>query len=218
VIPLWGFLGVAVPLVLIPGASTAVVLRNSMNGGTRAGVETAIGANAGSVCFGVLCAFGFSLVVQQWPTAWAVLRVCGIAYLAWLGVQSIWRALVPRVAPRGSAAFDSAAGAATARRHVRDGFITNVTNPALATFYFVILPQFIPRDAPIAQTALLLTAVHVALAFTWHAAWAAAGGTLARVLSAGRPRQALDLVAGVALLLLALESINPHTSILTLVR
>jgi threonine/homoserine/homoserine lactone efflux protein len=203
VIQVWAFLGVAVPLVLIPGASTAVVLRNSVRGGTRAGVETAIGANAGSTCFGVLCAFGFSMIVRQWPTAWNAMRVCGIAYLLWLGIQSVRHAFKPAAARNRQ--LESSGGASTLVRNLRDGFVTNATNPALATFYFVILPQFIPRDAPVARTALMLTAIHVALAFTWHVVWAAAGGTLARALSAGRPRQTLDLIAGVALVALALK-------------
>jgi threonine/homoserine/homoserine lactone efflux protein len=41
------------------------------------------------------------------------------------------------------------------------------------------------------------------MAFSWHLAWALAGSTLARVLAHGRPRQALDVVTGVALLVLA---------------
>ncbi len=64
VIPMWAFLAVTVPLVLTPGASTAVVLRNSLAGGTRAGLETAVGANAGSLCYGLLCAFGFALALR----------------------------------------------------------------------------------------------------------------------------------------------------------
>ena len=49
-------------------------------------------------------------------------------------------------------------------------------NPSLATFYLLILPQFIPRDAPFAASALTLTAFHVTLGLTWHMVWAAAGG------------------------------------------
>lgn len=55
-VPLWGFVAVTIPLVLTPGASTAVVLRNSVEGGTRAGVVTAVGTNTGSLCYGLLTA------------------------------------------------------------------------------------------------------------------------------------------------------------------
>ena len=205
-IPVWAFIAVALPLVLMPGASTAVVLRNSILGGTRAGVQTAVGANAGSVCYGVLSAFGVALALQRWPGAWFVLRAAGVVYLTWLGLQSLRHAVrpaasAPAVEPNPHPRV--ARPAAGVFRNVRDGFVTNVLNPAIATFYFVIVPQFVPRGAPVARTVLLLTSVHVALAVTWHVVWAAAGGVLARTLVSGRPRQLLELTAGVALLVLA---------------
>ena len=83
--------------------------------------------------------------------------------------------------------------------------MTNVLNPSLATFYLLILPQFIPRDAPPVASALTLTAFHVSLALTWHLTWAAAGGTLSATLSRTRPRRILEAISGVALLGLALK-------------
>ena len=85
------------------------------------------------------------------------------------------------------------------------GFITNFFNPSLAAFYLIVIPQFIPRGAPFARSALTLTAIHVAMAASWHSAWAVAGSTLARVLSSGRARRALDAVTGFALLALAVK-------------
>ena len=90
-------------------------------------------------------------------------------------------------------------------RNIGEGFVTNALNPAIATFYFVIVPQFVPRGAPIVRSVLILTAVHVVLAVTWHIVWAAAGGRLARTLAAGRPRRILELIAGTALLVLSLK-------------
>jgi threonine/homoserine/homoserine lactone efflux protein len=202
-------MAVALPLVITPGASTAVVLRNSISGGTRAGIETAVGANAGSFCYGLLSAFGVALAMQRWPGTWAFLRVAGVGYLVWLGVQSLRYAFRPPL-PSRQARTDRPGGRPGRRPeavigNLRDGFVTNVLNPALATFYLVILPQFVPRSGPVVRGVLVLTAIHIALAATWHVAWAAAGGTLARTLAAGRPRQALDLVAGVALIGLALK-------------
>lgn len=204
VIPLWAYLAVTVPLVLVPGASTAVVLRNSIAGGTRAGVETAIGINAGSFCYGLLSAFGVALALRHWPGLWVAMRTGGMLYLAWLGVQSLRRAARPRGRP--AAVQSSVAGSRTAPgilQNIREGFITNVLNPAIATFYFVVVPQFVPRGARIASSVLILTIVHVTIAASWHVVWAAAGGTLARTLSGGRPRQLLDWLAGIALLALA---------------
>ena len=85
---------------------------------------------------------------------------------------------------------------APALHSVTSGFFTNALNPSLAAFYFVLVPQFIPREAPFARSALTLSAIHVGLAFPWHSTWAIAGSTLARVLASGAPRRALDVVTG----------------------
>jgi threonine/homoserine/homoserine lactone efflux protein len=201
VIPVWGFLAVTVPLVLTPGVSTAVVLRNSLAGGIRAGIATAIGTNTGSICYGLLSAFGFALTLQRWPAAWVVLRAGGVAYMVWLGVQSIRRAWSPG---SGNAATVSGIDRGL-QKSLYEGFLTNALNPAIATFYLVLLPQFIPRGAPVVASALLLTSIHVALAATWHLSWAAAGGTLSRTLGAPRPRQILEATTGIVLLALALK-------------
>ena len=72
--PVWSFLAVTVPLVLTPGASTAVVLRNSISGGMRAGVETAAGVNSGSAVYGLVSAFGLAVALRKWPAMWVALR------------------------------------------------------------------------------------------------------------------------------------------------
>ena len=199
---LWAFTAITVPLVATPGASTAVVLRNAVAGGTRAGLATAAGANAGSICYGLLTAFGVSVVLQRWPMVWVALRIGGTAYLAWLGVRSLMRAR-SYTAPHATA--EAALPAPPLARSVREGFVTNVLNPSLAAFYLVILPEFIPRGAPFAASALTLTAIHVALAVTWHCTWAAAGGTLSATLTQTRPRRILEAISGIALLALALK-------------
>jgi threonine/homoserine/homoserine lactone efflux protein len=198
---LWAFAAITVPLVATPGASTAVVLRNAVSGGVRSGVATAIGANTGSICYGLLTAFGVSVALQRWPWVWVALRFAGTVYLAYLGVRSLARAWTYR---QPAAGVLEAAERPPISRSVREGFVTNVLNPSLATFYLLILPQFIPREAPFVASALTLTAIHVGLAVTWHLVWAAAGGTLAEALGRTTPRRVLEAISGAALLALAL--------------
>lgn len=201
-LPIWAFVIVTVPLVLTPGASTAVVLRNSIAGGVRAGLVTAVGINTGSVCYGLLSAFGFALALRRFPSAWAVLRGAGLLYLAWLGLQSLRRAAVAQDGSAFGARGDATGGV---WQNLSQGFVTNLLNPAIATFYLVVLPQFIPPGAPVVRSALVLTAVHISLAASWHVSWAAAGGTLAHALAGGRPRQMLEGLSGAALLGLAIK-------------
>ena len=196
---LLSFLAITLPLVLTPGASTAVVLRNSIAGGTRAGLIAAVGVNSGSLVYGVLTAFGFAVALRRWPSVWAVVHAAGIVYLAWLGVRSLGRAIRPP-----DAAVDApATSRPTPAASFNEGLFTNVLNPAIATFYLIVVPQFVPDGAPVVPSVLTLTVVHIALAATWHVIWAVAGGTLARTLARGLPRRILEAAAGVALLAFA---------------
>ena len=197
---IWAFLALTIPLVLTPGASTAVVLRSSIAAGTRAGLFTALGCNAGNLFYGLLTAFGFGVALQQWPPAWVGLRVLGVVYLGYLGVRSLLRAFHEPALVLGAG---RTAAEHDARHAATSGFLTNFLNPSLAAFYFIVLPQFIPRGTPFVRNAVILSAIHVSIAFTWHTVLAIMGSTMARVLSAGRPRQLLDVITGAALLALA---------------
>ena len=185
--------------MLSPGATSTVVLRNSLGGGARSGLYTALGANSGSLCYGLLTAFGFALALQRWPSVWLVLRWAGVAYLTWLGLQSLRRVI------RAGAVTGTRTGELPLAgwRSFTSGYLTNVLNPSLAAFYLIVVPQFVPREAPFASSVMTLMLVHISLAFPWHAAWAIAGASLARLLSRRRPRQLLDAATGVALIWLA---------------
>ena len=200
-LPIWAFVAVTLPLVASPGPSTAVVLRNSIAGGTRTGLLTALGCNSASVCYGLLTTLGFAVALQRWPLAWTILRIAGVGYLGWLGLRSLVRA----IAPGQEAARVVTQADRDVWHSITSGFLTNFFNPSLAAFYLIVIPQFIPRGAPFARSALTLTAIHVSMAMSWHSSWAFAGASLARVLSSGAPRRALDTVTGVALLALAIK-------------
>jgi threonine/homoserine/homoserine lactone efflux protein len=207
---IWAFVAVALPLVLTPGVSTAVVLRTSVTRGTAAAIVTAAGLNASSLTYGVMAALGLPAVAQRWPITLVILRYAGGAYLLWLGASATARGLSrfrgaasskdqPPV--KGTGRGVSRAGNA---RLFIEGYTANTLNPPIAAFYFLILPQFVPAGDAAIRATLVLTVVHVSMAWTWHVAWAIAGGALAARLSAGRPRASLEIATGVALLVLAL--------------
>ena len=158
--------------------------------------------NAGSVCYGILTAVGVALVLQRFPLAWAMMRIGGALYLSWLGAASLARACTGRAA----AAAATTSGARRALvQNVAEGFVTNLLNPSIAAFYLLILPQFVPAGAAARSGVLMLTAMHVMLALTWHCSWAAAGGTLSATLSRSGPRRAIEALMGAALLAIAVK-------------
>jgi threonine/homoserine/homoserine lactone efflux protein len=50
-------------LVVTPGSTTAVVLRNTLDGGRRAGYATAVGAAAANSLIAISCGLGLSVLL-----------------------------------------------------------------------------------------------------------------------------------------------------------
>jgi threonine/homoserine/homoserine lactone efflux protein len=86
----------------------------------------------------------------------------------------------------------------------RQGFAVNLLNPAIATFYLVVVPSFLPSGAP-AWYFAGLAAVHIVMALACHALWAIGFDRLRRLFHSPGPRRALEGAAGIALVILALR-------------
>ena len=80
-------------LVITPGATTAVVLRNTIKGGWRVGAATALGAALGNSMHAAAAGVGLALFFQRWPIALVVLRWAGALYLGWLAISSLRRSI-----------------------------------------------------------------------------------------------------------------------------
>ncbi|HUL75250.1 MAG TPA: LysE family translocator [Vicinamibacterales bacterium] len=162
------YVSVTFLFAITPGATTAVVVRNAIEGGWRSGLRTAVGAAGGNTCQALAAGFGLAVLLRQEPRAYAALRYAGAGYLGWLGLQSLWRAW--HGLPRTSIAGQPASGADAA---VRQGLLANILNPSVGTFYLAILPSFLPAH-PGALRFAAYAAVHISIAFVCHCGWATA--------------------------------------------
>lgn len=190
-------------LVVTPGATTAVVLRNTVEGGWRFGVATAAGAAVANSTHAVAAGLGLALLFQRWPTALAMLRWSGAGYLAWLGASSLQRSLGvrPWVEPR-------APDAGGRGRHtpLGQGLAVNLLNPAIVVFYLVVVPTFVPPGAgPLAFAAL--ASIHVTMAFACHVSWAFVFSRLRGLVRHPGQLRVLDASAAAALLYLAVRTL-----------
>ena len=76
-------------LVATPGAATAVVVRNTLAGGRRAGMAAALGAALGNTTHAAAAGLGLAVLVTRWPAGLTAIRVAGAAFLCWLGIRSL---------------------------------------------------------------------------------------------------------------------------------
>ncbi|MEU5260868.1 LysE family translocator [Amycolatopsis sp. NPDC021455] len=193
----WGTYGAYVLFVLlvlvVPGPDTAVVLKNSLAGGNRGGVLTALGIGSGNLIQGLAAALGLSAVIVRSEPVFLALKWAGAAYLGYLGVRALiaaWRGdysalTLARAKPSGS-------------RRWREGFLCNLTNPKGLLFYLAMLPQFLTPGSTIAETMLLVVTV-VVLATLWQLVIVAGVHRIRGWLQRRRVRRTLDGVTGTAL-------------------
>jgi threonine/homoserine/homoserine lactone efflux protein len=195
------YLALTFALVITPGATTAVVVRNTLAVGWRGGVWAAVGAAAGNSSHALAAGMGLALILSRVPVLFTALKLAGGLYLLWLAVASARRLLHHAALPASSAIL--AADDPTRAHHAwREGLSVNLLNPAIATFYLAVVPSFVPATAPGIHY-VWLAATHVVMAFVVHTAWALALDRLRHILTRPSARMVLEGVTAAALGLLA---------------
>ena len=190
-------------LVVTPGSTTAVVVRNTLGGGSASGIAAAAGAAVGNTTHATAAGLGLALVFARWPIAMTMLRVGGALFLAWLGLsacigshalKTVGFVCWPRL-PRACRQPEWQSRSIG----FRQGFAVNLLNPAIATFYLVVVPIFLPPGSTRWYFAGL-AAIHITMAFCCHSLWAVGLDRLQRLFRPPVARRLLEALTGVALL------------------
>lgn len=126
--------GICLLGAMSPGPSLAVVVQQTLAGGRRNGVATALAHGAGVGIYALLSIFGLAAVLTASPLAFAVLQWGGAGYLLWLGL----RGLLARAHP--DAALETVPTTASA---IRDGFLVVFLNPKIAVFFLALFSQVV---------------------------------------------------------------------------
>jgi threonine/homoserine/homoserine lactone efflux protein len=122
------FIGVAAIVIVTPGPDTAVVTKNVLMHGRRAGLGTSLGVSAGISIWTIAAAVGVASIVRAAAVAYTVLKLAGALYLIWLGIGALraaGRASAGEVAPR--ARGRSAMGTRGGFRQGRECFATRLS-------------------------------------------------------------------------------------------
>lgn len=76
-----------------PGPATMGIAGTAMNEGRAAGLAFALGICAGSAAWGVAAALGLSAIMLANVWVFEVIRYVGVAYLGWLALKALRRAM-----------------------------------------------------------------------------------------------------------------------------
>ena len=137
---LWlGFLLASILIAVSPGPGAAT----SMSAGLRYGYTSALRAIAGLQAALIIqiaiVAAGLGVLLTTSALAFDALKICGAAYLIWLGVQK-WRA-----APQ---AIEEETVSVVPSGLFLQGLLVNLSNPKAIVFIAALTPQFIDPTRP----------------------------------------------------------------------
>ena len=131
------FITATVILCAVPGPDMILLLGRTLAKGRRAGIETALGINAGAYVHLIAAIAGISAVIATSAFAFTVVKWAGACYLVYLGI-SILRSKTNalQIDPEASANQSPL-------KYFWQGFWSDVLNPKVAIFYLAFLPQFV---------------------------------------------------------------------------
>ncbi|WP_421512211.1 LysE family translocator [Enterobacter sp. JS8-1] len=178
----------ALLLTLTPGLDTALILRTACAEGGKKAFQAALGIDAGCFIWGALVALGLGALLAVSELAYTVLKVCGAAYLSWLGLQLLIR-------PRTSFSHSDSNAASRGNWFIR-GMLGNVLNPKMGIFYVSFLPQFIPAGHSPFLWTFFLVGIHVTIGTMWSATLILSTHFASAMLKKRRVVTAMDRVTG----------------------
>jgi threonine/homoserine/homoserine lactone efflux protein len=196
------FLGISALVIVTPGPDTAITIRNTLLGGRKAGLFTALGVSLGQTIWALATSVGLvALLIASEPVFLAV-KYVGAAYLIVLGAQALWAALFGHDAPHGGTVARARLAPQAA---LRQGLISDLSNPKMAAFFSSLLPQFVPAGETDVAALFALGVVFSLMTLAWLAAYAALVARAGDVLRRAGIRRVIEGAMGAVLVALGLR-------------
>jgi len=145
---LWlGFLAAAILIAVSPGPGAAASMSAGLRYGYWAALRLILGLQSALLIQITVVAAGLGALLETSALAFDIVKLCGAAYLIWLGVQK-WRARPP--------AIDETTQQLTQRGLFIEGLLVNLTNPKAIVFIAALTPQFVDPARPQALQFLII--------------------------------------------------------------
>ena len=169
---LWLAFAVASTVLLtIPGPTIMLVISYALGRGRSTGWATVPGVVLGDFTAMTISLMGAGAVLAASATLFTILKLCGAAYLIWLGIQ-LWRAPVSPEMP-GAAVQPNGR-----RKMFLSTYLVTALNPKSIVFFIAFVPQFVVADAPLLPQFAVLEATFLTLAGINAALWALLAGEM----------------------------------------
>ncbi len=132
--------------IVVPGADTAMVMRQAIVHGRKAAILTSFGIGTALMFHVTYTILGLGLIISKSIMLFNVIKWAGVAYLIYIGIQSL-RA--------GSTDLDTGAVGPTEKGVLQSafkgfalGFMANALNPKPVFFFLSIFSTVVSHDTP----------------------------------------------------------------------
>ncbi|RTE66085.1 LysE family translocator [Amphritea opalescens] len=153
------FAGIMLLGAMLPGANTAIILRNTLQGSLSTGFMTALGLATALAIHVFLSVIGLAAIIEQTPALYSAIRWLGSAYLIYLGIVY----LITRAADHTEE---------TPNNHHHPfiaGMMVSLFNPKILIMFVAIFSHIV-EDVSNLWMQLLYCATPVLVEFSWLSA------------------------------------------------
>ncbi len=147
------FLAVSAVVIAVPGPNVLVIVSTTLVSGRRRGLQTVVGTTLAMIIQLAIAALGTTLLLATLTQGFVWLKWCGVAYLLFLGANSLYAFFANRKIERPSASAS-----------MQRGFWVSLTNPKTILFFSAFLPQFASPDAAFLPQIAMLSGCFLLLA------------------------------------------------------
>lgn len=162
------YISIAAMMVIIPGADTMLLIKNTLSYGTKAGRYTVLGMATGLSFWTLIAILGLSVVIAKSVILFSTIKYLGAAYLIYLGIKSFFTKSVFSIEEIHAHANTPTS---ISNRHNKDSFmqafLSNTLNPKTVLVYITIMPQFINLNENVNQQLIVLAFILTLLAVGW---------------------------------------------------
>ncbi|WP_370297064.1 homoserine/threonine efflux transporter [Rossellomorea marisflavi] len=163
---LFAYIPVATLMVVIPGADTMLLMKNTLSYGPKAGRFTVLGMLSGLSFWTGIAILGLSVVIAKSVVLFTTIKYLGAAYLIYLGIKSLITKQTLAVDQMESSE-DVPIDRGYHKKSFMQAMLSNVLNPKTVIVYITIMPQFINLNGHVNQQLIILASILTGLAAAW---------------------------------------------------
>jgi homoserine/homoserine lactone efflux protein len=149
------FLLVSAAIIGIPGSNVVLIDATILASGKRRGLQTIVGTTLAMIIQLTIAALGTAVFLATLSQGLVWLKWCGVAYLLFLGINSLYTFYTHKKSERVSPTAS-----------MQRGFWVALTNPKTILFFSAFLPQFASPDISYLPQITILSACFLLLAIT----------------------------------------------------